>query len=197
MDKRVDLEIARLEVEALARSYGLTRSTRFVNVLNASGISKTQKNKGEPSADGGGFDIAFEVPIYDFGRASTREAEQRYLEALNQLGAMAVNARSEAREAYRTYVSMRSIAAQYEQKVLPLRQTISDEIELQYNAMQVDAFALLETARENAASKVASIEAKRNFWLAYTDLSIAVLGGGTLSRLDGSIIADAGGASGD
>jgi hypothetical protein len=63
--------------------------------------------------------------------------------------------------------------------------------------MQVDAFALLETARENAASKVASIEAKRNFWLAYTDLSIAVLGGGTLSRLDGSIIADAGGASGD
>jgi outer membrane protein TolC len=197
MDKRVDLEIARLEVEALARSYGLTRSTRFVNVLNASGISKTQKNKGEPSADGGGFDIAFEVPIYDFGRASTREAEQRYLEALNQLGAMAVNARSEAREAYRTYVSMRSIAAQDEQKVLPLRQTISDEMELQYNAMQVDAFALLETARENAASKVASIEAKRNFWLAYTDLSIAVLGGGTLSRLDGSIIADAGGASGD
>jgi outer membrane protein TolC len=32
MDKRVDLEIARLEVEALARSYGLTRSTRLVNV---------------------------------------------------------------------------------------------------------------------------------------------------------------------
>ena len=197
MDKRVDLEIARLEVEALARSYGLTRSTRFINVLNASGISKTQKDKGEPSTDGGGFDIAFEIPIYDFGRASMREAEQRYLEALNRLGAMAINARSEAREAYGTYVSTRSIAVQYEQKVLPLRQTISDQMELQYNAMQVDAFALLEAARENAASQVASIEAKRNFWLAYTDLGIAVLGGGTLSQLDGTIIADAGGASGD
>src|SRR5262249_13980587 len=139
MDKRVDLEIARLEVEALARSYGLTRSTRLVNVLNATGISKTQNNKGEPSADGGGFDIAFEVPIYDFGGARVREAEQRYREALNELGGMAVNARSEARQAYGTYASTRAIAAQYEQEVLPLRQTISEQTQLQYNAMQVDA----------------------------------------------------------
>src|SRR6185312_4032965 len=85
MDKRVDLEIARLEVEALARSYGLTRSTRLINVLNASGISKTQKDKGEPSADGGGFDVAFEMPLYDFGMARVREAEQHYFEALNKL----------------------------------------------------------------------------------------------------------------
>jgi outer membrane protein TolC len=195
MDKRVDLEIARLETEALARSYGLTRSTRLVNVLDASGISKTQKDKGEPSADGGGFDIAFEVPIYDFGRARVREAEHHYHEALNQLRAMAVNARSEAREAYGTYASSRAIAVQYEQEVLPLRQTISEETELQYNAMQVDAFALLQAARENAASKVASIEAKRNFWLAYTDLSVAVLGGGSLSGRDGAIVADASGTS--
>jgi outer membrane protein TolC len=197
MDKRVDLEIARLEVEALARSYGLTRSTRLVNVLNASGISKTQKDKGGPSADGGGFDIAFEVPIYDFGRAQVREAEQRYFEALNQLRAMAVNARSEAREAYGSYASTRAIVVQYDREVLPLRKTISEETELQYNAMQVDAFALLQAARDNAASKVASIEAKRNFWLAYTDLSVAVLGGGALSRLDSTIVADAGGAGTD
>jgi outer membrane protein TolC len=197
MDKRVDLEIARLEVETLARSYGLTRSTRLINVLDASGISKTQKDEGKPSADGGGFDIAFEVPIYDFGKARVREAEQRYLEALNQLGAMAVNARSEAREAYGAYASTRAIAVQYEREVLPLRKTISEETELQYNAMQVDAFALLEAARDNAASRVASIEAKRNFWLAYTDLSVAVLGGGALSQLAGTLLADAGGAGRD
>ena len=192
MDKRVDLAIARLDVEALARSYGLTRSTRLINVLDASGISKTQKDKGEPAADGGGFDIAFEVPVYDFGRARVREAEQRYSEALNQLAEMAVNARSEAREAYGAYASTRAIAVQYEREVLPLRKTISEQTELQYNAMQIDAFTLLETARANAASKVASIEAKRNFWLAYADLSVAVLGGGSLSEVDGAVIAAAG-----
>ena len=56
--------------------------------------------------------------------------------------------------------------------MLPLRETISAETELQYNAMQVDAFTLLETARANAAAKVAAIEAKRNLWLASTDLSV-------------------------
>ena len=194
MDRRVDLAVARLEVEALARSYGLTRSTRLINVLDASGISKTQKDTGEPAADGGGFDIAFEVPIYDFGRARTREAEQRYLETLNALAAMAVNARSEAREAYGAYASTRAIAVKYEREVLPLRKTISEQTELQYNAMQVDAFVLLDAARANDAAKVASIEAKRNFWIAATDLSVAVLGGGRLSPIGGTVIA-AGAAS--
>ena len=179
MDRRVDLAIGKIEVGALAKSYGLTRTTRFINVLDAGGISKTQKDTGERKADGGGFDIAFEVPLYDFGKARVREAEQRYLEALNLLAETAVNARSEAREAYANYASSHAIAAKYEREVLPLRETISAETELQYNAMQVDAFTLLETARADAAAKVASIEAKRNFWLAYTDLSAAVLGGGT------------------
>ena len=188
MDRRVDLAVGRLEVDALARSYGLTRSTRFINVLEASAISKTQKDTGAPSADGGGFDIEFEVPIYDLGRAKTREAEQRYLEAMNALAAMAVNARSEARQAYGAYASTRAIALKFEREVLPLRKTISEQTELQYNAMQVDAFVLLQTARESDAAKVASIEAKRNFWLAATDLSSAVLGGGSLSAVDGAFL---------
>lgn len=189
MDRRVDLAVARLEVEALARSFGLTRKTRLINVFDAAGISKTQKDKGEPKADGGGFNIAFEVPLYDFGRARVREAEQRYLEAVNALAEKAVNARSEARQAFGAYKATYTVAAQYEGEVLPLRETISAETELQFNAMQVDAFALLEAARAKAQAKVASIEAKRNFWLASTDLSAAVLGGGDLSQEGGAIIA--------
>ena len=194
MDRRVELAIAKLEVEALARSYGLTRTTRLVNVLDAGGISKTQKDEGERRASGGGFDIVFEVPLYDFGRARVREAEQRYFEAVNTLTEKAINARSEAREAYGAYSSARAIAAKYEQEVLPLRETIAAETELQYNAMQVDAFTLLETARANAVAKVASIEARRNFWIAYTDLSAVVLGGGSLSNgADTVLAADIGG----
>jgi outer membrane protein TolC len=193
MDRRVDLEAARLEVEALARSFGLTRKTRFINVLDFGATSKTQKDKGEPSADGGGYTIAFEVPLYDFGRARVREAEQRYFEALNALAGKVVNARSEAREAFAAYRSTYSVAAQYEREVLPLRNTISAETELQYNAMQVDAFALLEAARAKAAAQVAAIEAKRDFWLAAADLSAVVLAGGGLSQEPGTILAAADG----
>ena len=81
--------------------------------------------------------------------------------------------------------------------MLPLRDTISAETELQFNAMQIDAFALLEAARAKAQAKVASIEAKRNFWLASTDLGVAVLGGGGLSEGSGMVVAaDTSGAAG-
>ena len=41
MRRRVDLQIARIEVDALAKSYGLTQATRFINLLEVAGIAKT------------------------------------------------------------------------------------------------------------------------------------------------------------
>jgi outer membrane protein TolC len=180
MDHRVDLQIARIEVEALAKSYGLTRATRFINVLDASGISKTQKDKGsgEPHSDGGGFDVTFVVPIFDLGRPRVREAEQQYTQAVNLLAEAAVNARSEAREAYRTYRSSYEISGHYQREVLPLRRTAFDQAQLQFNSMLIDVFALVTESRQLITATVNGIEAKRDFWLAQTDLSVAVLGGG-------------------
>jgi outer membrane protein TolC len=192
---RVDVQMARLEMEVMANSYGLTRKTHFLNVLDASGVSKTQKDRGEKHADGGGYELVLEVPLFDFGKANVREAEQRYLEAANRLGQLGVNAASEAREAYGAYHATYAIAKKYESEVLPMHQTISAETELQYNAMQVDAFVLLETARERSRAKVAGIEAKRNFWLASTDLSVAMLGGTLDSEPDAVIAATSSGAS--
>jgi outer membrane protein TolC len=195
MDRRVDLQIARIEVEALAKSYGLTRATHFINVLDASGISKTQKekNSGEPHADGGGFDIAFQVPIFDFGRPRVREAEQRYMQAVNLLAEQAVNARSEAREAYRSYRSTYDVAGQFQREVLPLRQIIFDQSQLQASAMLIDVFALLTEARQRIAANIGSIEAKRNFWIAHTDLSVAIFGGGHIGADGGGSLSAAGG----
>lgn len=195
MDRRVDLQIARLEVEALAKSYGLTRKTHFINVLDASGISKTQKDKGsgEPHSDGGGFNIEFQVPIFDFGRPRVREAEQSYMQAVNLLAEQAVNARSQAREAYRSYRSTYDIAGHFQREVLPLRQIIFDQSQLQANAMLVDVFALLTEARQRIAARVSGIEAKRNFWLANADLSVAILGGGHVGANGGSSLSAASG----
>jgi outer membrane protein TolC len=189
LNVRVDVQMARLEMEAMARSYGLTRTTHFLNVLDAAGVSKTQKNRGEKQVDGGGYDLVLEVPLFDFGKANVREAEQRYLEAANRLGQLGVNAASEVREANGAYRATYAIARKYEGEVLPLHQTISAETELQYNAMQVDAFVLLETARERSRAKVAGIEAKRNFWLASTDLSVAMLGGGNIASEPDAVLA--------
>ena len=43
IDKRIDLAIARMELDILAKSYGLTRGTRFINVLEVAGMRSFEK----------------------------------------------------------------------------------------------------------------------------------------------------------
>lgn len=176
--RRVDLQMARIETEILAKSYGLTNATRFVSLLDAGGVSKVTHESGTTLRERG-FEVELQVPLFDFGEAKVRAAEQAYMQAVNRLLAKAVNVRSEAREAYAGYRAAYDIARQYRHDVLPLRKIISDEMLLRYNAMQVDVFSLLTEARQRIASTTAAIEAERNFWLAETNLEAALIGGST------------------
>jgi len=182
--RRVDLQIARMELEALARSYGLTQATRFVNLLEAGYADKTTKDReaGETKRERG-FDLELQIPIFDFGEVRVRQAEATYMQAVNRLTERAVNVRSQARDAYRVYRSTYDIAGHYRREVLPLRKIISDETLLRYNAMQIDVFSLLAEARQRIAATTAAMEAQRDFWLATTDLGVAVVGGGMPSGM--------------
>ena len=90
----------------------------------------------------------------------------------------AVNARSEAREAYTAYRGTYDIARHFEKEVLPLREIISQQELLAYNGMLSDLFSLLTDARARIAANIQAIEAKRDFWLADADLKAAIFGGG-------------------
>jgi outer membrane protein TolC len=178
--RRIDVQIARIELDVLARSYGLTQATRFVNLLELSGVNKkvTERETGE-SVRIQGFELELQIPIFDFGTVRVRQAEETYLQALNRLTEKAINARSEARDAYRTYRSSYDLARHYQREVLPLRRIISEETLLRYNSMLIDVFALLAEARQRIAATLATIDAQRGFWLATVDLGTAVTGGGT------------------
>ena len=180
--RRIDLCVMRIEVDALAKSYGLSNATRFVNLLEVAGVNKStlDRETGQSSPERG-FAAEFQVPLFDFGEVRVRQAEQTYLQAVNRLTERAVNVRSEARDAYRNYRSTYDIAMHYRREVLPLRKIISDETLLRYNAMQIDVFALLAEARLRIAATIAAIEAQRDFWLAAVDLATAVVGGGMSS----------------
>jgi len=177
--RRIDVQIARIELDLLAKSYGLTQATRFVNLLDLSGVSKkvTERESGE-SIRIKGFELELQIPIFDFGTVRVRQAEETYLQAVNRLTEKAINARSEARNAYRAYRSNYDLARHYQREVLPLRKIISEETLLRYNSMLIDVFALLAEARQRVAATVAAIEAQRSFWLATVDLGTAVTGGG-------------------
>jgi outer membrane protein TolC len=172
MDSRIDLQMAKLQTETLAKNLGLTRSTRFINVLEL-GIINNSSNE-EPNQRG--YEISFELPLFDFGQSRVVAAESRYRQALEQARETAVNARSEVREAYAMRQSQYAIARHLRDEVVPLKQRISEENVLRYNGMLIGVFELLADARSQIASVNAAIEAQRDFWLADADLAMALLG---------------------
>jgi outer membrane protein TolC len=121
------------------------------------------------------------------------------MQAVNHLTERAVNVRSEARDAYRVYRSTYDVARHYQSEILPLRQIISEETLLRYNAMQIDVFALLAEARQRIAANTAAIDARRDFWLATVNLAAAVVGGGAsaaVTEASGTMAAAPGAAPG-
>jgi len=172
MDSRIDLQMTKLQTEALARQLGLTRSTRFINVLEL-GIINNSSNEAPTQR---GYEISFELPLFDFGQSRVVAAESRYRQALERAREAAVNARSEVREAYALQQGQYAIARHLRDEVVPLKQRISEENVLRYNGMLIGVFELLADARSQIGSVNAAIEAQRDFWLADADLQMALVG---------------------
>lgn len=202
--KRIDLQIARADLDALAKSLGLTQATRFVNDVDL--LGRRTYDRGRTVSEDGHveretsrsrtLELEIETPIYDFGRSKVALAEQSYMQAANRLAEKAVNIRSEAREAYTGYRASYDIARQYQNNILPLRKIIQDESLLQYNGMLTDVTELIVDARSRILSNVAAINARRDFWIAHTDFKHALIGGGSGGGGGGSVVAAASGGGG-
>jgi len=172
MDSRIDLQLVKQQTATLAKNLDLTRSTRFINVLEL-GVINNGSNEAPQQR---GYEISFELPLFDFGESRVVAAEARYRQALERARETAVNARSEVREAYAMQQGQYAIARHLRDEVVPLKQRISEENVLRYNGMLIGVFELLADARSQITSVNAAIEAQRDFWLADADLQMALVG---------------------
>jgi hypothetical protein len=172
IDKRLDVLMAKRATESTAKSLGLTRVTRFVNVLDVGYQNKSETG----SSPSNGYEIELELPLFDFGATHVARAEATYMQAVNRTAAVAANARSEVRESYSAYRTAYDLAKHYRDEVVPLRKRISDENLLRYNGMLASVFELLADSREQVRSVTAYVEALRDFWTADTNLQTALTG---------------------
>ena len=178
MAGRLDVRAAALETESFAESLGLTRATRFINVLEL-GPAATKE---DPEPWKRGFEVSLQLPLFDWGGARVARAEAIYMQALHRVAETAVNARSEVREAYTAYHAAYDTAKQYRDEIVPLRMKIAEENMLRYNGMLIGVFELLADAREQVGAVNAYIEALRDFWRSESDLQVAFNGSPTGRR---------------
>ncbi len=180
--RRVDLIAARLELDAMAKTLGLTKATRFISALDAGwrgNYARVSEGGGRQTSALQGFELEIQIPIFDLGEVNVRRSNEMYMQAVNRLMEKAINVRSEARAAYLVYRGRYDVALQFQNRIVPLRRTISEQAQLEYNGMLIDVFELLTTARENIASNVAAIAARRDFFIAAVHFQTAIIGGGS------------------
>lgn len=172
MEQRLDLRAAKREAEWVAEALGLTKATRFVNAVEL-GRART-KEGGHAFAYG--YVVGVEIPIFDWGTARVARAQATYMQAAHRVADVAINARSEVREAYDAYRTNLDLARHYRDEVVPLRKRISEEMLLRYNGMLAGVFDLLADSREQIAAVNAYLGALRDFWLADADLQASLSG---------------------
>ena len=181
LSQRLDVQGARLAAEQTARNLGLTRTTRFINVLEL-GVLRNSSNEAPTQR---GWEIGFELPLFDWSGARVARAEAVYMQTVHRAAETAVNARSEVREAYTGYRSAYDIARHQRDEVVPLNQRIGEENVLRYNGMLIGVFELLADARTQIASVNGAIQALRDFWIAQADLDMALIGKPSLAAAAG------------
>ena len=176
VSQRLDLAAARQSVEIQARSLGLARVTALFPAGGFGGDAEREPD-GEWTA---GPAIEFSVPIFDQGRAVVARTVAELRERQRRYAALAIRIRSQVRRAGTRMESARRRAAYFEKVLLPLRQRNVVQSQLQYNAMQIGVFQVLQAKRDEIETGRSYVETLTDYWLARTELERAV--GGDLPR---------------
>ncbi|OYY49557.1 MAG: RND transporter [Methylophilaceae bacterium 17-44-8] len=173
-ENRLDLQVAKLETEALAKQLGLTKTTRLINVLEIGPARVLEGSRNDPYKKG--LEIGFEIPLFDWGTARVAKAEAIYMQAFNETAQVAINAQSEIREAYNVYRTHYDVTKHLRDEIVPIRKKILSENQLRYNGMLTSPFELFGDARAQVASVKNYIESLREFWLADSTLKMTLIG---------------------
>jgi outer membrane protein TolC len=85
LQHRLDLQIAKVELDALAKTLGLTQATRFISAFDLAAQNRYRSTEKDSAGSisktktiTNGFVATIEIPLFDFGQARVAEAEQRF-----------------------------------------------------------------------------------------------------------------------
>ncbi len=175
-EQRLDVRLARAQVETAGHSQGLNLLSTFIDIEVGGRRDTVFDNEEGTKGKRRGFELDIRLPLFDWGSAQRDALNAQSLAAANRYDATVRGATSQLRESYSAYRTAYDIARHYRDEVLPLRQTMAEENLLRYNGMLIGVFELLAETRDQIASVSAAIGAQQQFWLADAALASTVIG---------------------
>ncbi len=196
LQERLDVRSTMAESRYVADQMGFTKVTGYLDGMTLSlARDSIFDNAAQSKESRRGVELELPLPLFDWGGARNARSRAMYLQSVSRVQEVAINARSEAREAYFAYRTTYDIARHYRDEVVPLRKFIGDEMLLRYNGMLASVWDLLADSRSQVMAVNSAIEAQRDFWLAEADLQTALTG--TSPGAIGAMAASAGTGGGE
>jgi outer membrane protein TolC len=176
MQQRLDVQLAKQQLDIAGRSQGLTLLNSLVDVELGGRRDTVFDNDEGTKERGRGFELEVRLPIFDWGGAQRAAMNAQSLAAANRYDAAVRSASSQLRESYSAYRTAYDVAKHYRDEVVPLRKTMGEENVLRYNGMLIGVFELLADTRDQVGSVMQAINAQQQFWLADAGLSSSLIG---------------------
>ena len=120
--------------------------------------------------------IEVPIPLLNQGQGRLGRAAAEFRRAEQEYYAAGVRVRSAARLVQARVQGAEDRVRYSRDVVLPLRERIVRETQLQYNAMQVGVFDLLRAREQQIQAAVAYVDALLDYWLARTALELLMSG---------------------
>jgi cobalt-zinc-cadmium efflux system outer membrane protein len=179
LSRSIDLSHGRQRIIVAGEQLGFNKTTALIPELNLGPFG--ERNEGAWEV---GPVLEFPIPLFDQGQARVGRAAAELRRAQQEYYALAVRIRSTARAVRDRMEGSRDRALYYRDIMLPLRERIVNEAQVQYNAMQLSPFQLLRAKEQQIETAAAYVDTLRDYWLAHGDASQLLSG-----RLPGSVIA--------
>ncbi|MEX8194264.1 TolC family protein [Comamonas guangdongensis] len=175
--ERLDLGALRRDLEVSAGRQGWATIGSIFGDIGATYSNNTTTERATGHSDKTqGWELDVPLPLFDWGFAARGMARNQVLRSAALLRDNAIRARSEARSNWLAYRTAWDLAQQQQAEVLPLAQLMQEETVYRYNGMFMSVWQLLAQARGTTQAVVTATEAQRDFWLAETDLQLALSG---------------------
>jgi outer membrane protein TolC len=177
LQNSLELAEARSQLEAIARRTGLTRTSGWlpdVSLGFKSVYEQAEAPAGEPWRFGGG--VTMTIPLFDRQQGTLSAQEAEFDARLERYRGFALELRSAVRDARNRLLSARARALHFEDVILPAQRSVTEQTLLQYNAMQIGVFELLQARRAELEAELSYALTLREYWTAAAALEAFVKG---------------------
>ncbi len=151
----------RSRLDAIAKRTGLARAEGWWPDITVDGHIEQDQTLWERGAG-----ASIRVPLFDRNQGTVARHEAEFDGLMERYQGLAISVRSAARRSRNRLLSAFTRAKQYSETIVPARAEVMRQTMLQYNAMQVGVFAVLQARGQELDTQLAYIDTLRDYWSA-------------------------------